>query len=94
MAEKGWDELLIEGQVSDATANLMRLSASHAARAGGEVVETCFRIVGMGAVMEAHPMQRYLRDSFVVRQHAALNDTTFENAGTMLAGAPAPAGYP
>ena len=94
MAEQGWDELLVDGKVSEKTTNLMRLSASHAARAGGETVEICFRIVGMGAVMESHPMQRYLRDSYVVRQHAALNDATFENAGTLLAGLPAPAGFP
>jgi alkylation response protein AidB-like acyl-CoA dehydrogenase len=94
MAEKGWDELLDNEDVTLETNNLMRLSASHAARASEEAIQTCFRIVGMAAIQETHQMQRILRDCLVVTQHAALNDATMENAGAVLSGLPTPAGYP
>ncbi len=94
MAEKAWDELMAGDEVSLETNNLMRLSASHAARAAADTIQTCYRIVGMAAIAETHRMQRILRDCLVVTQHAALNDLTFEHAGAVLAGMPAPAGYP
>jgi alkylation response protein AidB-like acyl-CoA dehydrogenase len=93
-AEKAWDELQDNEAVSLETNNLLRLSASHAARASEETIQTCFRIVGMAAIQETHQMQRILRDCLVVTQHAALNDATMENAGAVLSGLPAPAGYP
>lgn len=94
MAEQAWDELSRGDEVSLATANLLRLSASHAARAGEATIQTCFRIAGMAAIQETHLLQRILRDCLVVTQHAALNDLTLENAGAVLSGLPAPAGYP
>lgn len=93
-AEKAWDELDAAEAVSLETNTMLRLSASHAARASEEAIRTCFRISGMAAVQETNQMQRILRDCLVVTQHAALNDATMENAGAVLAGLPAPAGYP
>ncbi|WP_138466016.1 acyl-CoA dehydrogenase family protein [Poseidonocella sp. HB161398] len=94
MAEQAWDELAGREEVTLETNNLLRLSASHAARASAEAIQACFRISGMASIQEGHPMQRILRDCLVVTQHAALNDQTIENAGAVLAGMPAPAGYP
>ncbi|MBT9383567.1 hypothetical protein KM176_06840 [Pseudooceanicola sp. CBS1P-1] len=94
MAEKAWDELAHNAEVSPETNNLLRLSASHAARAATDTIQHCFRISGMAAIQEGHQMQRILRDCLVVTQHAALNDVTMENAGAVLSGLPAPAGYP
>lgn len=93
-AERAWDELQHRAEVSLELNNLLRLSASHAARSGTEVIQHCFRIVGMAAIQDTHRMQHILRDALVVTQHAALNDATFENAGAVLSGMPAPAGYP
>ncbi|XXE14476.1 flavin-dependent monooxygenase [Pseudomonas sp. Z1-14] len=93
-AEKAWEELQHQEQLSVEAINLLRLSASHAAHASAETVQDCYRVVGMAAIQENHPMQRILRDCLVVTQHAALNDSTFENAGALLSGAPETYGYP
>lgn len=94
MAECAWDELQDCPEISLKLNNLLRLSASHAARAAADTVQDCYRIAGMAAINRTHRMQQILRDALVVVQHAALNDATFENAGAILAGLPAPAGYP
>lgn len=94
MAEKAWDELTHAEEVSLETNNLLRISASHAARAAADTIQQCFRISGMAVIQETHPMQRILRDCLVVTQHAALNDATMDNAGAVLAGMTPPAGYP
>lgn len=93
-AAAAWDVLERGDAVSLDLNNLLRLSASHAARAAAETIQQCYRIVGMAAVSSTHRMQQILRDCLVVTQHAALNDATLENAGAVLAGLPAPAGYP
>ncbi|EJN05841.1 acyl-CoA dehydrogenase family protein [Phyllobacterium sp. YR531] len=94
MAEQAWDELQNNASLSLELNNLLRLSASHAAKASAQTVQDCYRIVGMAAIQRTHRMQHILRDALVVTQHAALNDATFENAGAVLAGMPAIAGYP
>lgn len=93
-AESAWAELQDNAEVSLNLANLLRLSASHAARVSCDVISHCFRIVGMAAVQDSHRMQHILRDAIVVTQHASLNDATLENAGAVLAGISPPAGYP
>ncbi len=93
-AEEAWDVLQRGDEISLELNNLLRLSASHASRAAADSILQCFRIVGMAGIGSTHRMQRILRDCLVVTQHAALNDATLESAGTVLAGLPAPAGYP
>ncbi|MGO4852922.1 acyl-CoA dehydrogenase family protein [Phaeovulum sp. W22_SRMD_FR3] len=93
-AERAWEVLQHQPAVPLELNNLLRLSASHAARASADTIQDCFRIAGMAAIQEGHRMQRILRDSLVVTQHAALNDATMEQAGMVLSGLAAPAGYP
>lgn len=93
-AEAAWDSLERGNPVSLEENNMLRLSASNAARAGAEVVQQCYRIAGMGVIAKSNPMQRYLRDALVVTQHAAVTEMHFENAGRVLAGLEAPRGYP
>lgn len=93
-AEEAWDVLMAGDPVPAALTNLLRLSASHAAKASAEVVQGCYRIAGMGVVEKTHRMQQILRDTLVVTQHAALNDATLDNAGAMLAGVAPAVGYP
>lgn len=93
-AQQAWDVLQHEAAVPLELNNLLRLSATHAARTALDVVQTCYRIAGMSAAMSANRMQHILRDALVVSQHAALNDATLESAGAVLAGLPAPAGFP
>lgn len=93
-AEQAWQVLQAGDDVPLELNTLLRLSATHAAHIGAEVIQTCFRIVGMGAVQSTHRMQQILRDSLVVTQHAALNDVTLEQAGALLAGLPPTPGFP
>lgn len=93
-AETAWVSLLRGDPVSAEENNMLRLSASHAAKAGAEVVRTCYTIAGMGVISATNPMQRYMRDAMVVTQHAAVTEMIFENAGRMLVGLDAPRGYP
>lgn len=93
-AEAAWDSLLRGDPVSLEENNMLRLSASNAAKAGAEVVQKCYTIAGMGVISKANPMQRYLRDAMVVTQHAAVTDMIFEHAGRVMLALDAPRGYP
>ncbi len=85
-AEAAWDTLMKGDAVSPEQANLIRLSATHAAHASADVITRAYRIAGMSAIHKAHRMQHIVRDSMVVTQHAFLTEGTLENAGAMLAG--------
>ena len=93
-AETAWDNLLSDGEVDTNRTNLLRLSATHAAHEAAEVVQQLFRIVGMPAIHHTHRMQKILRDTMVVTQHAALSEATLEAAGAIFAGMKPPSGYP
>ena len=81
--------------MSPEQANLIRLSATHAAHTCADIITRAYRIAGMSAIHKIHRLQHIVRDSMVVTQHAFLTEGTLENAGAMLAGA-APTGpaYP
>ena len=64
----------------------MRLGATHAAHVGRKVVLAAFDLAGTGAIYEAHPLQRFLRDALVPAQHAMLASNTYEAAGAVLLG--------
>jgi indole-3-acetate monooxygenase len=87
-AETAWDTVLRGDEVSPEQANLIRLSATHAAQTCADVITTAYRIAGMSAIHKTHRMQQIVRDSMVVTQHAFLSQGTLENAGAMLAGVP------
>ena len=85
-AEAGWESLIRGDEVSLAQANLIRLSATHAAHTCADVIMRAYRIAGMSAIHKGHRLQQIVRDSMVVTQHAFLAEGTLENAGAMLAG--------
>lgn len=87
-AEAAWDSLMRGNEVSPEQANLIRLSATHAAHTSADVITRAYRIAGMSAIHKSHRMQHIVRDSMVVTQHAFLTEGTLENAGAMLAGTP------
>jgi indole-3-acetate monooxygenase len=93
-AEEAWDSLMQGDRVPVAQTNMVRLSAIQAAQVGAQVVQDCWRVSGMGVIDAKGAMQRHLRDAMVVTQHAAVTDTVWENAGRLLVGLPAPAGFP
>lgn len=92
--EAAWDVLLAGDPSTLEQRNMLRLSATHAADASAEVVQTAFRVAGMAAVQKTHRLQHILRDAMVVAQHAALNEGTFEGVGAVFAGLPPGVAYP
>lgn len=94
-AEAAWESLVRGDEITPEQANLIRLSATHAAHTSADIVTRAYRIAGMSAIHKTHRLQQIVRDSMVVTQHAFLTEGTLENAGAMLAGAlPSGPAYP
>ncbi len=85
-SERAWDVLLAGHSIKPEIENLLRLSATHAAHASAEVVQQAYRIAGMAAIHTSHRLQRIVRDSMVVTQHASLSEGTYEAAGAIFTG--------
>src|SRR3984893_1443229 len=85
-SERAWDVLLAGNPIKPDLQNLLRLSATHAAHASAEVVQQAYRIAGIAAIHKSHRLQRIVRDSMVVTQHASLSEGTYEAAGAILTG--------
>jgi alkylation response protein AidB-like acyl-CoA dehydrogenase len=77
----------------EATA-VLRLASSHAAKTGAEVTRMVTELTGTTSIYNGHPLARALTDSFVVAQHAFLNEGTFQSAGRVLLGLPSVPGFP
>ncbi|WP_456701741.1 MULTISPECIES: hypothetical protein [unclassified Bradyrhizobium] len=73
---------------------LMRLAATNAARQGAEVCRLASGLAGTEALYTAGTLARAMCDSFVVAQHAALNEGTLQSAGRALLGSEIQPGYP
>ncbi|WP_155835334.1 acyl-CoA dehydrogenase family protein [Herbaspirillum sp. RV1423] len=93
-AEQAWDVIAAGDVLSLEQNNLLRMSAIHAAHAAAEVVQQCYKLGGIAAIYRQHPLQRIVRDSMVVTQHAFLGESAYDGAGAVLAGVPPFAGYP
>lgn len=63
---------------------LVRLAASNAARVGAEVVQEMYTLAGTTATKMSHAMQRRVRDSMMVTQHAFVSEGNLENAGRVM----------
>jgi alkylation response protein AidB-like acyl-CoA dehydrogenase len=75
-------------------ANLLRLSATHAAQTSADVVQRAYRMAGIAAIYRNNPLQRMVRDSMVVTQHAFLGEATYDGAGAIFTGIPPVTPYP
>lgn len=82
------DELSIEQRAS------LRLASTNAARAGADVTLAVYRLSGTTGIEADHMIARHMQDAMVVPQHAFLSDGTWQNAGRVLLGLDAPAGFP
>ncbi|MFZ5694778.1 MAG: acyl-CoA dehydrogenase family protein [Pseudomonadota bacterium] len=82
------DELSIEQRTS------LRLASTNAARAGADVTLAVYRLSGTTGIATDHMIARHMQDAMVVPQHAFLSDSTWQNAGRVLLGLDAPAGFP
>lgn len=89
-----WETVLAGDKPSDEAKTVLRLAASHAAKTGADVSRMVTELTGTTSIYNGHPLARALTDSFVVAQHAFLNEGTMQNAGRVLLGLPTVPGYP
>ncbi len=94
-SEQAWDSIAAGRPVTPEQASLLRLSATHAAHVCADVVQQAYRLAGVAAIYRNNRMQRLVRDSMVVTQHAFLGEATYDGAGAIFAGiAPTITPYP
>lgn len=93
-AETTWRTILAGDSVMPAEANLLRLSATHAAHTGAEVVMQAYKMAGINAIYRDSRMQRLVRDSIVVTQHAFLGEGTYDASGAIFVGIPPVTPFP
>lgn len=88
-----WQTLLAGDEASCQQINALRLSSTHATRVAAEATRQALALNGMGGIVLTSPLQRYVRDTMVITQHAFMGDLSYINAGTVfLGGKPLP-GY-
>ncbi|MGE8164963.1 acyl-CoA dehydrogenase family protein [Paraburkholderia sp. NPDC080076] len=93
-AEAAWQTIIDGDPVSQEQANLLRLSATHAAQIGAEVVMQAYQMAGIAAIYRENRLQRLVRDSIVVTQHAFLGEGTYDASGALFAGVPPVTPFP
>ncbi|GJH17657.1 acyl-CoA dehydrogenase [Caballeronia novacaledonica] len=93
-AEASWRTVLAGDPVLPAQANLLRLSATHAAHTCADIVMQAYKMAGIGAIYRENRMQRLVRDSIVVTQHAFLGEGNYDASGAIFVGIPPVTPYP
>ena len=93
-SERLWDLIVAGKTVPPQQASLVRLSATFAAQTSADVVQQAYRLAGIAAIYSAHPLQRMVRDTMVVTQHAFLGESTYDGAGSVFAGLDPVVPYP
>jgi alkylation response protein AidB-like acyl-CoA dehydrogenase len=93
-AQAAWETIIAGDPVTPSQANLMRLSATHAAHVCAEVVMQAYQMAGIGAIYKESRLQRLVRDSIVVTQHAFLGEGTFDASGALFVGIAPVTPYP
>jgi alkylation response protein AidB-like acyl-CoA dehydrogenase len=88
-----WRSILAGNPVTLDQVSLLRLSATHIAHEGADVVHRAYRLGGTMAIYRSHPLQRLLRDSMVVTQHAFLGEGNYDGAGAVFVGVRPIPGY-
>ncbi|WP_240375667.1 acyl-CoA dehydrogenase family protein [Bacillus piscicola] len=91
--DAAWESILKGDGVSDDQTSDLRLASAQAAREGAKVVQEAYLLAGTKAIYDGHPLQRHLRDAMVVTQHAFLNESMYEGAGSVMLGVPPMRGY-
>lgn len=88
-----WQSLLAGDDPHCGLINALRLSSTHATRVAADVARQALALNGMGGVSMTSPLQRYVRDTMVITQHAFMGDLSYLNAGTVFFGGKPLPGY-
>ncbi|KFK96203.1 MULTISPECIES: acyl-CoA dehydrogenase family protein [unclassified Serratia (in: enterobacteria)] len=88
-----WQTLLAGDEASCSQINALRLSSTHATRVAAEAARQALALNGMGGIVLTSPLQRYVRDTLVITQHAFMGDLSYINAGTVFFGGQPLPGY-
>ena len=88
-----WQQLLSGDDASCEQINALRLSSTHVTRVAAAVARQALALNGMGGVTMTSPLQRYVRDTMVITQHAFMGDLSYLNAGTVFFGGKPQPGY-
>ncbi|WP_337263825.1 MULTISPECIES: acyl-CoA dehydrogenase family protein [unclassified Serratia (in: enterobacteria)] len=91
--ENVWQTLLAGDEASCSQINALRLSSTHATRVAAEATRQALALNGMGGIVLTSPLQRYVRDTLVITQHAFMGDLSYINAGTVFFGGKPLPGY-
>lgn len=87
-AEGAYAALVAGDELSAHHIATLKLSATHAAQEAADVIRVAYRLGGMASIYNTHPLQRIVRDSMVVTQHAFLSSGNLDGAGAVLVGVP------
>lgn len=87
-AEAVYASIVAGAPVTPEQVGLLKLSATQAAQVSADVVRDAYRLGGMASIYSTHPLQRIVRDSMVVTQHAFLSSGNYDGAGAVLVGVP------
>jgi len=88
-----WQRLLAGDDASASQVSALRLSSTHATRVAAKVARQVLALNGMGGIELTSPLQRYVRDTMVITQHAFMGELSYINAGTLLFGGTPLPGY-
>lgn len=88
-----WQCILAGDEPASAQINALRLSSTHVTRVAAEVSRQALALNGMGGITMKSPLQRYVRDTMVITQHAFMGDLSYLNAGTVYFGGQPLPGY-
>ncbi|KFC98743.1 acyl-CoA dehydrogenase family protein [Leclercia adecarboxylata] len=88
-----WQCILAGDEPACEQINALRLSSTHVTRAAAEVTRQALALNGMGGITMTSPLQRYVRDTLVITQHAFMGDLSYLNAGTVYFGGQPLPGY-
>jgi indole-3-acetate monooxygenase len=83
-----WDEARTTGRISAAHHPQLRLAATWAIHQARDVVATVYHAAGAGAIFEANPLERRMRDIHAGTQQGQGRPVHFETVGQMLLGLP------
>lgn len=92
--EQAYDALCKGDALNDEARVMLRLSSSHAAKAGADACMSVYRVAGTTGIYADSSIGQRLQDALIVPQHAFLSEGTFMSAGRCILGLDPLPGYP